>query len=303
MAVLEDTATVIPTLPARVASPRRRLLLRRLRWVGVVPFFAYLAVFLVIPTGEMVVDAFKGPSGSFTMANVSAIVHGQYLAAYEVSLEVSALSTLIGGVLGFLIAAAIVRRGVPPMVRSVTTVLSGAASNFAGVPLAVAFTWTIGTTGLVTGWLKPLFNLSQVLPLSSVWGLTVVYVYFQFPLMVILSMPMLMGLRDEWREAAAGLGAGRVRYWASVAMPILLPSLLGSMVLLFGSAFSAYATAYALSGSTGTLVTEYIGNLINGNITVDPQLAYSLAFGMLVIMVVSVALSVTLQRRTTRWLR
>jgi len=303
VAVLEDTATVIPTLSARVASPRRRLLLRRLRWVGVVPFFAYLAVFLVIPTGEMVVDAFKGPSGSFTMANVSAVVHGQYLAAYEVSLEVSALSTLIGGVLGFLIAAAIVRRGVPPMMRSVTTVLSGAASNFAGVPLAVAFTWTIGTTGLVTGWLKPLFNLSQVLPLSSVWGLTVVYVYFQFPLMVILSMPMLMGLRDEWREAAAGLGAGRVRYWASVAMPILFPSLLGSMVLLFGSAFSAYATAYALSGSTGTLVTEYIGNLINGNITVDPQLAYSLAFGMLVIMVVSVALSVTLQRRTTRWLR
>lgn len=276
-----------------------------LRYLGVLPFAAYIAIFLLIPTGELIVDAFKGNNGGFTTANVTAIVHGQYLQSFESSIELAALSALFGGVLGFFLTTAIVARGTPNFVRPVIVTFSGMAANFAGIPLAFAFTSTIGVSGVVTALVKHFgVNLANVIPLTSgVLGLAVVYTYFQFPLMVLLMVPAIDGLRKEWREAAQNLGATAFQYWRRVAMPILFPSLLGAMVLLFGGAFSAYATAEALSGSTGNLVTEYIANLLNGNIFVNQAISYALAFGMIVIITVTMILYSALQRRANKWLR
>jgi putative spermidine/putrescine transport system permease protein len=81
-----------------------------------------------------------------------------------------------------------------------------------------------------------------------------------------------------------------------------LPSLLGSMILLFGNSFGAYATAYALT-RTFNIVTVLIGDQISGNVLYNPNLGYALAFGMIVIMAISIALYSWLQRRTARWLK
>ena len=85
--------------------------------------------------------------------------------------------------------------------------------------------------------------------LLSFWGLTLTYLYFQIPLMVLILTPALDGLKQEWREAAAILGASPAQYWRYVALPVLWPSLLGTTLLLFANAFGAIATAYALTGS------------------------------------------------------
>ena len=90
---------------------------------------------------------------------------------------------------------------------------SGVASNFAGMPLAFAFIATLGRTGLVTVLLiKYLdFNLySTGFNLLSFSGLTLTYLYFQIPLMVLILTPALDGLKREWREAAEILGASHL---------------------------------------------------------------------------------------------
>ena len=129
------------------------------------------------------------------------------------------------------------------------------ASNFAGVPLAFAFIATLGRTGFVTALIKNLFGVNiytqTEFDLYSFWGLSLTYMYFQFPLMVLIMAPALDGLKREWREAAEILGASAAQYWLRVALPVLLPSILGSMILLFGNAFGAYATAYASQGQVG----------------------------------------------------
>ncbi|MHB8245314.1 MAG: ABC transporter permease [Acidimicrobiales bacterium] len=278
--------------------------MRLLRWLGILPLLAFLSIFLFIPAGELVLNAFKNPNGQFTTSNVAAVVHGQYLAAFQTSLELAALSTLMGGVLGFFVATAVLHRGAPRFLRTGVVTFSGMAANFAGIPLAFAFTSTLGATGVVTALVKHFgINLGTTLPFTSVSGLAVVYTYFQFPLMILLVVPALDGLKREWREAAENLGASTFSYWRYVGLPIVLPVLLGAMVLLFGGAFAAYATAQALSGSTGNLVTELIANLTNGNITVDPQLAYALAFGMMVIIVCLMLVYWRLQKRAGRWLQ
>ena len=90
--------------------------------------------------------------------------------------------------------------------------------------------------------------------LYTIWGIALVYLYFQFPLMVLVIAPAIDGLRREWREAAENMGATTADYWRRVALPILMPSLLGSMILLFGNAFGAQATAYALTGGFISIV-------------------------------------------------
>lgn len=183
---------------------------------------------------------------------------------------------------------------------------SGVASNFAGVPLAFAFIATLGRTGLVTVLLKNILGLNlydQGFSLYSFWGLTLTYMYFQFPLMVLVITSALDGLKNEWSEAAENLGAGKSLYWRKVALPILMPSILGSMILLFGNAFGAYATAYSLTGGFINLITIVIGSQIKGDVLYNPGLGYALAVGMIIVMAAMMAIYYSLRRRSERWLR
>ncbi len=305
MAVTTAVEAAPEPVAVRIRAPKsRRTWKGSLRWLGVLPFAAYISIFLLIPTGELIVDAFKGANNNFTTSGITAVMHGQYLQSFTASIELAALSALFGGVLGFFLATAIVARGAPSWLRSTMVTFSGMAANFAGVPLAFAFTSTIGVGGVITVLVKHFgINLASSVPLSGTLGLALVYTYFQFPLMVLLVIPALDGLKQEWREAAENLGASSFQYWRRVAMPILLPSILGAMVLLFGGAFAAYATAETLSGSTGNLVTEYIANLLTGNIIVNTQISYALAFGMIVIITVLMIFYAALQRRANKWLR
>jgi putative spermidine/putrescine transport system permease protein len=189
--------------------------------------------------------------------------------------------------------------------RTALMTFSGVASNFAGLPLAFSFIATLGRVGFITVFLKDrgldLYDLG--FSLYSFVGLSFTYLYFQFPLMVLIIAPALDGLKREWREASENLGATNWQYWRHVALPILLPSLLGTMILLFGNAFGAYATAYALAGGTIRLATIEIGNQISGDVLQNVNLGYALAFGMVVVMAISLALYSWLQRRSERWLR
>jgi len=173
------------------------------------------------------------------------------------------------------------------------------------VPLAFAFIATIGSTGVVTLWFKHLcIDLySHGFTVYGLLGLSFTYVYFQFPLMILIILPALEGIRREWREAATSLGATPLQFWRYVGFPLLLPSLLGAIVLLFGNAFSAYATPYALSGGYINLVPVLIGEFLNGDLASEPQLGSALAFGMIVVIGLAVAIYALLQRRTARWLR
>ncbi|MBI3177558.1 MAG: ABC transporter permease subunit [Chloroflexi bacterium] len=275
-------------------------------WVGVAPFFVFAALFLFAPTAYLVLGSFRDSHDRFTLINFVKLLQPFVLESYWLSLRISFITALGGTIFGFLLAYAVILGGLPRPVRLALMTFSGVASNFAGVPLAFAFIATIGQAGLVTGLLKTYFNLNlydRGFTLYSFWGLSLVYMYFQFPLMVLIISPAIDGLKREWREASENLGATSWQYWRYVAMPILLPSLLGTLILLFGNAFGAHATAFALTGGNYNLVTILIGAQIRGDVLRDPGLGYALAMGMVVVMAISISAYVWLQRRTERWLR
>ncbi len=276
------------------------------RWLGVLPFFLFTFLFIVLPSLSLFVGAFQNNQGGFTLKNFADLFDPSILSGYWVSIRISAVTALGGGLLGFLMAYGVTVGGLPRGVRTALTTFSGVASNFAGVPLAFAFIATLGRTGLVTVLLKTIFGLNlydQGFSLYSFLGLSLTYMYFQFPLMVLVITPALDGLKREWREASENLGATTFQYWRMVALPILLPSLLATMILLFGNAFGAYATALSLTGGFLNLVTIVIGSQIKGDVLHNPGLGYALALGMVIIMAFSMSLYYVLRRRSERWLR
>jgi putative spermidine/putrescine transport system permease protein len=275
-------------------------------WLGMVPFTLFAVLFLVLPTMYIVVGAFRTVDGSFTIQNILNLYQPSIIAAYWISIRISVASALLGCLIGFAIAAAVTLGGLPKGIRGPLLTFSGVASNFAGVPLAFAFLATLGRLGLVTVLLREWFGINiyaMGFNLLSFWGLTLVYLFFQIPLMILIITPALDGLKREWREAAEILGASGFQYWRMVALPILLPSLLGTFALLFANAFGAVATAYALTGSSLSIVPIVLFAQIRGDVLQDPHLGYALAFGMIVVTGVANGLYVWLRARTERWMR
>jgi putative spermidine/putrescine transport system permease protein len=291
-----------------VALPTARPQTRRLKltWLGVVPFFLFSLLFLILPSLYLLFGSFQDEAGNFTLANIGDLFQPFILNSYWLSIQVSAVTAIGGVVFGFALAYASIRGGLPRWIRGGLMTFSGVASNFAGIPLAFAFIATLGRTGFVTMLFKNVLGLNLYdtgFSLYTFWGLSLTYMYFQFPLMVLIIAPAIDGLKRQWREAAENLGANSVQYWRYIALPILSPALLGTGVLLFGNAFGAYATAFALTSGTLNLVTIQIGAEIRGDVLHNPNLGYALAVGMIVIMAVSIGISMLLQRRTARWLQ
>lgn len=273
-------------------------------WLGVLPFFVFSGLFLIGPTLILAYRSFEGKNG-LTLDNYRQLASDTVISAYGMSIRISLTTAILGGLIGFLIAWVVTMGGLPPRIRLITTTFSGVAANFAGVPLASAFVFTLGRVGLVTALFKLLgVNLYKSgFSLYSFLGLTLVYLYFQIPLMVLTILPALDGLKREWREAAENLGATPIQYWRKVALPVLTPSILGTMILLFGNSFGAHATAYALTGGLFELATLLIGRQISGDVLYNPGLGYAVAMGMVIIMAFSILIYSILQRRSERWLK
>jgi putative spermidine/putrescine transport system permease protein len=277
-----------------------------LNWLGLAPFTLFAFLFLILPALQIVLGAFQTPDGSFTLENIRGLNTDSIKSSYWVSIQLSLVTSLLGCLIGFAMASAVILGGLPSRVRSALMTFSGVASNFAGVPLAFAFLATLGPVGLVTMWLRTEFGINLRglgFNLLSFWGLVVVYLFFQIPLMILMIAPALDGLKREWKEAASILGATTAQYWRMVAIPILFPSFLGTFALLFANSFGAIATAFALAGPQFNIVPIKLFAQIRGDVLGNPHLGYALAFGMIVITGVANGLYIWLRVRSERWLK
>jgi putative spermidine/putrescine transport system permease protein len=297
----------VTTLPVELGEPApRRAAVRAINWnwLGVAPFFIFSFLFLIAPILYLVAGAFQNADGNFTFDNIIALGGPNIVASFSLSVRLSLLSALMGTVTGLLLAHAVIIGGLPSWIRSAFTTFSGVASNFAGIPLAFAFIATLGRLGLVTVLLREVFGFNLYATgfnLFSFFGLALVYLYFQLPLMFLIIAPALDGLKREWREAAEILGASRMQYWRMVGLPVLTPTILGCFLLLFANAFGTLATVYALMGSGFDVVPIVLFQQIRGNVLYNPNLGYALALGMVVIMGVSNILYLVLRNRAERW--
>jgi putative spermidine/putrescine transport system permease protein len=271
-------------------------------WGALLPFFVFGLIMEVIPIVTVVVSSLTDGANGLSLVNYQRSQAPLILQSFANSLRLSAVTALLGVVLGTLVSLAIVNSR-NKLLREAATALADVATNFGGAPLAFAFIITLGSTGVLTLTLKEFLGISlyPAFRVYSISGLVLAYLYFQMPLMALLIQPSLLGLRAEWREAALNLGATTFGYWRHVALPILTPALLGGFLLLFANSFGAYATAWTLTGPDINLVTIQIAALIRGEVQLEPGIADAMATASLMIMALCVAGYQWATSRSMRW--
>lgn len=272
--------------------------------LALAPFAFIVIMYELLPLLMLIADSFQ-PEGQegvlFSLDNYKRIFTAlSYRKAISNSLKITSISTAIGIVIAFLGArAAYHSRG---RFRNAFMAVLNMTSNFAGVPLAFAYMILLGNAGV----LKQIANVYgiaflQNFDLYTSSGLTLMYIYFQIPLSTLLLIPAFNGIRREWGEANMLLGGTNAHFWGHVGIPVLLPSLLSTISVLFANALCAYATAYALLMNNFSLLPVSISASFVGDIRTKPKLGAALSVVMMLIMCVVILLNNFITRKTTKW--
>jgi putative spermidine/putrescine transport system permease protein len=305
MTAAVTTAPATTTRGAGKTSRRRTAV-----WLGLTPFALYVLLFLAIPAVLAVGSGFFTSAGSFTFDNFSALADPVITGDLVATIGLSVVTAVIGAVLGAIICFALLGTKPDGWLRTTIDSASSVLAQFGGVMLAFAFVATIGQQGLITTWLVSTFGWTDnpfvVFDnngplLYQVIGLSIPYLYFQVPLMVIVFMPAMEGLKATWGDANATLGGTRFTYWTRIAFPILAPAFFGSVILLFANAFSSYATAAALISQGGILPLDIKAALTSETVIGKANEAGVLALAMVVVMIVVMIVYSALDRRASRW--
>jgi putative spermidine/putrescine transport system permease protein len=285
---------------APTASARRR---RNWAWLGLLPFLSFLILFLLVPAISVFINALRTEQG-WSLSALREGISGQNWVALKFSIGFSAGSAIVGVVFGTLLAYAAATATRPKWLRSLVSSFSGVAANMGGLPLAFMFLSLLGRQGVLTKILKTTFGLDLYagdFDLGGITGLIIVYSYFNIPLMVLITLPAIDGLKPSWREACANLGGTTLTYWRRIGLPVLLPSLLGGFLLLFANSFSAYATASVLTDNS-KILSRRIGFFLGGDIGIgESAVGYALAAWMIITMAIAMALYWVVRKRAERW--
>lgn len=277
---------------------------RNWAWLGLLPFFAFLTLFLIIPTISVFQESLKDGDGSFGLSSMTDAFKGQNRDAFFFSIKFSAAAAAVGVFFGALLAYAAASIMRPKWLRNLVVSFCGVAANLGGIPLAFAFLALLGRQGVLTKIITDGLGYdlySNGFGFDTVPGLIVVYTYFNIPLMVLITLPAIDGMKQSWREANSNLGGTTWTYWRRVGLPVLAPSLLGGFLLLFANSFSAYATAAALT-DTSRIVSLRLAFFLGGDVNAgEDAVGFSLASWMIIIMAVAMGLYWALRKRAERW--
>lgn len=266
--------------------------------IGLLPFFLIAFLFEILPLANIVIESFSKTGGNgFTLEHFAKIFTTRlYQQSIFNSLWISIFSALAGIIIAFLGAKA--ANAASEKVRNIFTSVLNITSNFAGVPLAFAFMILLGNVGILT-LIGKNYGISFLadFDLYTINGLLLTYIYFQIPLATLLMLPIFGGLKKEWREAVGLLGGNSFHYWFKVAIPSLLPSILGTFSVLFANSLAAYGTAYALLSNNIALLPIRISQQYVGEVVQNQEFGCALSLVMMALMVLSILITNKLQKR------
>ncbi|MFI9558340.1 ABC transporter permease [Nonomuraea endophytica] len=254
-----------PAMLTRRLSPRRFLT----RWGPALPLLLFTTATLVLPAIMLVYESFALPAGGLGFEHITKVasnpVDRQAIGgSLALGVVQATLATAIGAPAAWLITR--MRLGG----RAFWLSLMNVASNFAGIGLAFGFVALIGSTGMLTLILKALLGIegNPFPSTGSFNGMNLVYLYFNVPMFVLLTLPALSVLKNDWQEAAEVCKATRWQFWRYVGIPVLSPFVIAGWLLVFTWTIGVYAVAYAVAASPGSqkLITLQIGTTLETSV-------------------------------------
>jgi putative spermidine/putrescine transport system permease protein len=279
---------------------RNRFYKKSFSWTSLIPFAMVAICYEILPLIQLVMSSLIGKtSHTLGIENfIKVFTTPLYQQSIINSIRVSAISAAIGLIIAFLAAGYCMDAS--SKVKRRFTMLLNMTSNFSGVPLAFAFMVLMGNTGVLT-MIDQKYGIPflQDLNLYSGQGLMLVYIYFQIPLASLLMIPAFKVIQPTWREASQILKANSFQYWIHIVIPNLLPSVFGTLSVLFANALAAYATAYALVMNNYALLALQITSKYKGDVMIDKATGGALAVILILLMIAAALLNDRLTKHTS----
>jgi len=165
------------------------------------------------------------------------------LAAYQLTFGASFVAACINAVFGSILAWVLVRYHFPGkrLVDALVDIPFALPTAVAGLTLANLFN--------EHGWLGHFFEPLGIKTAYSRLGVVIALTFVSMPFIVRTLQPVIEGLEREVEEAAATLGAGRLRTFVQVVAPTLFPTLITGFALSFARAVGEYGSVIFISSN------------------------------------------------------
>lgn len=258
--------------------------------LALIPFLVLCVLFELIPIVYTIIRSFvpEGEDFGFTLVNyINIFTKPLYQKAIVNSLIISILSSIIGLIVAFIGAKAVHES--KGKLNNIFMSILNMVSNFSGVPLAFAYIIMFGNVGVMT-MIGSNYGIEFLanFPLYSIFGLLLIYVYFQIPLSTLLLIPAFDAIRKEWKESNALLGGTNFTFWTKIGVPILMPSILSTFSVLFANALAAYASAYALLMNNVSLLPIRLSEQFVGDLVQRPEFGSAIAVVLMLFMIAAI---------------
>lgn len=228
------------------------------------PLFLILFAYVVYPFYSTFLESFAGDD---TLANYRKFFSLESTANLEAlwnSVYISVISVICCAVVGVTMAFLLERYEFPGRrLLSVLVLVPMALPPLVGV---LSFTFLYGESGIFPRFFQHLFALEEVpFSLKGIWGVVVVHTFTMYTYFYLTASAAIKGLDPSLEEAATSLGAGRIRVWTKVILPMLTPSIVASSLLVFMVSMASY-TAPLMFGVERTMTMQIYLSRTNGNL-------------------------------------
>jgi iron(III) transport system permease protein len=235
-------------------------------YVLISPLFLVLLAYVIYPFYQTFLQSVVGREGS-TLKNYQhffSLTSTANLEALWTSVYISVISVITCAIVGVTMAFLIERYEFPGRkLLSVLILVPMALPPLVGV---LSFTFLYGESGIIPRALQVLFVLDKVpFSLKGVLGVIVVHTFTMYTYFYLTAAAAIKGLDPSLEEAATSLGAGRIRIWMKVILPMLTPALIASSLLVFMISMASY-TAPLMFGVERTMTMQIYLSRTNGSL-------------------------------------
>ncbi|MGE7674997.1 ABC transporter permease [Lysinibacillus sp. NPDC094403] len=245
-------------------------------YILVAPLFLVLFAYVVYPFYQTFIESFSGDDALSNYKNFFNIASPANIEALWTSIYISVISVICCAIVGVTMAFLLERYNFPGRrILSVLVLVPMALPPLVGV---LSFTFLYGESGIFPRAFQHLFGLGQVpFSLKGIWGVIVVHTFTMYTYFYLTASAAIKGLDPALEEAATSLGAGRVRVWTKVILPMLTPSIVASSLLVFMISMASY-TAPLMFGVERTMTMQIYLSRTNGNLDMAATQSMILSF-------------------------
>ncbi len=245
-------------------------------YVLISPLFLVLFAYVVYPFYQTFTQSFAGDERLLHYKKFFNLASPANLEALWTSIYISIISVLCCAIVGVTMAFLLERYNFPGRrILAILVLVPMALPPLVGV---LSFSFLYGDSGIFPRIFQHLFGLDHVpFSLKGIWGVIVVHTFTMYTYFYLTASAAIKGLDPALEEAATSLGAGRIRVWTKVILPMLTPSIVASSLLVFMISMASY-TAPLMFGVERTMTMQIYLSRTNGNLEMAATQSMILSF-------------------------